>query len=199
MMPLADIDLVLASTSRYRRELLARFTPAFRTLAPAVDEAALAGEVPATLAARLALAKAQDVAARCPNALVIGSDQVADLDGRALGKPGIVSAARAQLAACSGRCVLFHTAISVIDTRCEPAIVHTETDTTRVVFRTLAAAEIARYVAAEQPLDCAGSFKAEGLGIALFERIDSRDPTALIGLPLIALARLLRAAGVTLP
>lgn len=193
------IDLVLASTSRYRRELLARLGVPFRTLAPAVDETALPEEAPPALALRLAIAKARAAAAVCPNALVIGSDQVADLDGRTLGKPGSVDAAQAQLAASSGRTLVFHTALCVIDTRHDPARRESASDATRVVFRRLDAAEIARYVAAEQPLDCAGSFKAEGLGISLFERIESADPTALVGLPLIALARLLRSGGLAVP
>lgn len=199
MTVLADIDLVLASTSRYRRELLSRLTPSFRTLAPAVDEAVLAGETPIAIATRLAAAKAQAVAAFCPDALVIGSDQVAAIDGRALGKPGTDEAACSQLVASSGRSVEFHTALCLIDTRAGKPRSHHAIDTTRVVFRPLSAAEITRYVAAEQPLDCAGSFKAEGLGIALFECIESKDPTALIGLPLISLSRLLRAAGIALP
>ncbi len=199
MNALADVELVLASTSRYRRELLARLTPSFRTIAPAVDESPLAGETPIAVATRLAASKADAVAALCPNALVIGSDQVAEIDGRALGKPGTNEAACSQLAASSGRSVEFHTALCLIDTRGRKPRSHQATDTTRVVFRQLSAAEIARYVAAEQPLDCAGSFKAEGLGISLFEYIESKDPTALIGLPLISLARLLRAAGITLP
>jgi septum formation protein len=199
MTRLADIDLVLASTSRYRRELLARLTPTFRTLAPEVDETPLAGEPPIAIATRLAAAKAHAIAATCPNALIVGSDQVAEIDGRALGKPRAVDAACAQLAASSGRSVAFHTALCLVDTRAATLRDQAAIDTTRVVFRRLDAAEIARYVAAEQPLDCAGSFKAEGLGIALFERIESADPSALIGLPLIALARLLRAAGVAIP
>jgi septum formation protein len=199
MTPLADIDLVLASTSRYRRELLARFTPSFRTLSPAIDESPLPDETPPALAIRLAAAKARAVAAQCPQALVVGSDQVADLDGRVLGKPGMANVAREQLAACAGHGVIFHTAVCLIDTRQQPAPIHAGIDTTRVVFRDLHEDEIARYIAAEKPLDCAGSFKAEGLGIALFERIESCDPTALIGLPLIVLARLLRAAGVAVP
>ena len=199
MTALADIDLVLASTSRYRRELLARFTSSFRTLSPEVDESPLPDEAPTTLAIRLAAAKARAVAAQCAHALIVGSDQIADLDGRILGKPGIADVARQQLAACSGRGVIFHTAVCLIDTRQQPAQIHTGIDTTRVVFRNLHEDEIARYIAAEKPLDCAASFKAEGLGIALFERIESADPTALIGLPLIVLARLLRAAGVALP
>ncbi len=199
MITLADVDLVLASTSRYRRELLTRFTPSFRTLSPNVDETPLAAELPAALAIRLAAAKACAIAQGCPGALIIGSDQVADLDGHALGKPGTAAIACQQLAACSGRRVSFHTAVCVIDTREAHAQRRSGTDTTHVVFRNLHADEIARYVAAEQPLDCAGSFKAEGLGIALFERIEGSDPTGLIGLPLIVLARLLRASGIALP
>lgn len=193
------VDLVLASTSPYRRELLARLRLPFRVISANVEETALAGETPPVLASRLALAKARAVAAECPNALIIGSDQVADLDGRALGKPGTIEAAQVQLAASSGRTLLFHTAVCLLDTRSDPAVANTEADATRVVFRSLDEAAIARYVAAERPLDCAGSFKAEGLGVSLFECIESRDPTALVGLPLIALARLLRAAGLTLP
>jgi septum formation protein len=191
--------IVLASTSRYRREFLARLAPSFRVQAPQVDETALADESPLALARRLALAKAHAVAADCGAALVIGSDQVAELAGRALGKPGSVAAARAQLAACSGREVDFHTALCVIDTRGGSNTVHCEIDRTRVVFRALDAATIERYVEHEQPLDCAGSFKCEGLGIALFERIETVDPTALVGLPLIALARLLRQCGMEMP
>ena len=198
MTPLAEVDLVLASTSRYRRELLTRLTANFRAVAPEVNEAALPGEPPAALAQRLAAAKARDVAQRMPGALVIGSDQVADLDGRILGKPGSPDNAHAQLAACSGREVVFHTAICLVDARETPARAFAASDITRVSFRQLAPDEIARYVAREQPLDCAGSFKVEGLGIALFERIESVDPTALIGLPLMALCRLLRAAGIVL-
>lgn len=193
---LERIDLVLASTSRYRRELLARIAPHFRVVASQVDETARPNESPAMLATRLAEAKARAVAAHCPGALVIGSDQVAALDGQILGKPGNAENARAQLAACSGRDVVFHTAICLLDTRPNPCRVCAETDTTRVRFRTLGVEEIAGYVTRESPLDCAGSFKSEGLGIALFERIESSDPTALIGLPLIALCRLLREAGV---
>jgi septum formation protein len=192
-------DLVLASTSRYRRELLARLVSDFRVVAPDVDEAPRAGETPAALAGRLAQAKAVAVAAACPDSLVVGSDQVAELGGRILGKPGTREAARAQLAASSGRTVVFHTAVCLADARSAPPRCEAAIDRTEVVFRPLADEEIARYVDREQPLDCAGSFKAEGLGIALFEHIGTKDPTALIGLPLIALARLLRAAGFTLP
>jgi septum formation protein len=194
---LATIDLVLGSTSRYRAELLRRLTPQFRQAAPDVDETRLPGEAPAALAARLALAKADAVAQRFPGAVVIGSDQVAELDGEALGKPGSVERARAQLAACSGRAVRFHTALCLVDARGAAIQAHAETDLTTVQFRTLAPDEIARYVEREQPLDCAGSFKSEGLGIALFDRIASEDPSALIGLPMIALCRLLRQAGIS--
>lgn len=192
-------ELILASTSRYRRELLARLVADFRTVAPDVDETPHDGESPADLAARLARAKAQAVAARAPGALVIGSDQVAALDGCVIGKSGSRERAVDQLSACPGREVVFHTAVSLVDARTSPAAATDAADMTRVVFRALTNAEIERYVDREQPFDCAGSFKAEGLGIALFERIETTDPTALIGLPLIALADLLRRAGFTLP
>ena len=191
--------LILASTSHYRRELLARLGLAFDTARPEVDETPLPGESAPALATRLAQAKAQAVADDHPRALIIGSDQVAELEGRTLGKPGTPSAAQHQLAACSGRRVRFHTAVCLTDTGTSPARVQHALDTTEVAFRSLDAATIVRYVAAEDVLACAGSFKAEGLGISLFERIRSDDPTALIGLPLIALARLLRAAGIALP
>ncbi|ANB18298.1 Maf family protein [Dokdonella koreensis] len=195
-MKLADVDLVLASTSRYRRELLQRLTPRVRALPPETDEARRPGEAPAALARRLAAAKAQAVAGQAAGALVIGSDQVADRDGRVLGKPGDEATARAQLAACSGAVVVFHTAVCLLDLRGDVPVAYTAADLTEVFFRPLAADEIARYVARERPLDCAGSFKCEGLGIGLFERIASDDPTALVGLPLIAVCRLLREAGV---
>lgn len=196
MIALRDVDLVLASTSRYRRELLERLTSSFRCIAPHVDETPRRGETPGALAARLAHAKAREVAARAPGALVIGSDQVCDVDGRAFGKPGNAARAHAQLEACSGRTALFHTAVCLIDTR-STAREYAALDTTRVALRKLQPEEIVRYVEREQPLDCAGSFKCEALGIALFERIESQDPTALVGLPLIALCTLLRAAGVS--
>ena len=194
MTPLVEVDLVLASTSRYRRELLSRLTAGFRTVAPQVDESPLPKETPAALAVRLAEAKASEVAARASGAIVIGSDQVADLDGRLLGKPGNALHAREQLTACSGRDVVFHTALCVIDGRSKARFA--AIDTTRVRFRTLGPEAIARYLERERPFDCAGSFKAEALGIALFERIESADPTGLIGLPLITLCELLRQAGV---
>lgn len=187
--------LVLASTSPYRRALLARLALPFEALRPDVDETPLPGEMPLALARRLAAAKAEAVGRGMPDAWVIGSDQVADLDGRALGKSGNRAAAIAQLQAMSGRAVRFHTAVCV--RRGEDAVL--ATDTTTVRFRSLAVDEIARYVDAERPFDCAGSFKVEGLGIALFDSVVSDDPTALVGLPLIATARLLRRAGFELP
>jgi septum formation protein len=187
--------LVLASTSRYRRELLERLGLPFEVARPDVDETPGPGESPAALAARLALAKARAVAAG-RDAWVIGSDQVAALDGAPLGKPGTAEAARNQLARMSGQSVAFFTGLCIAH---RDGTVLQALDTTTVRFRPLAAAEIARYVASEQPLDCAGSFKSEGLGIALFDAIDSSDPTALVGLPLIATARLLRQAGFAIP
>ncbi len=198
-----DIDperatrIVLGSTSRYRAELLQRLIPDFERRAPGTDETAQAGEAAGTRALRLATAKAQAAAAGLQNALVIGSDQVAELDGLTLDKPGSIENARRQLAISSGRTVHFHTAVCVLDTR--DACLRTHVDLTRAQFRPLHQAEIGRYVERERPLDCAGSFKCEGLGISLFERIDSQDPSALIGLPLIALARLLRECAFALP
>mgnify|MGYP001145577965 FL=1 len=189
------MPLILASTSLYRRELLQRLGLPFDCARPDVDETPLDGEAPLALAMRLAAAKAAEVAARHPGAWVIGSDQVADLNGQPLGKPGTVEVARAQLKAMSGHTVRFHTGISL--TRDGESF--TAIDLTEVRFRALGEDEIARYVAAEQPLDCAGSFKCEGLGISLFEAIDNRDPTALVGLPLIALCGLLRRAGFAVP
>ncbi|WEN13488.1 Maf family protein [Rhodanobacter sp. AS-Z3] len=189
--------IVLGSTSRYRAELLRRLITDFEQAAPGTDEAALPGEAPAARALRLAVAKADAIAQHYPDALVIGSDQVAALGDLILDKPGSMERACAQLAASSGHDVDFHTALCVVDTRNHRHYTHV--DHTRVRFRTLHADEIRRYVEREQPLDCAGSFKCEGLGISLFESIDNRDPSALIGLPLIALARLLREAGVSLP
>jgi septum formation protein len=189
--------LVLGSTSRYRAELLRRLGLDFELRAPGTEESEQAGEAPALRAMRLATAKASDAGAGLPDALVIGSDQVAELDGVLLEKPGSAERAHEQLAACSGRAVHFHTALCVLDTR--DGRLRTHLDLTQVHFRPLNAAEIARYIEREQPLDCAGSFKCEGLGISLFERIENSDPTALIGLPLIALAQLLRDAGVSIP
>lgn len=187
--------LLLASTSRYRRELLGRLRLPFDVARPDVDETPLSNEAPGALAVRLADAKAAAVAAS-HDAWALGSDQVAEIDGQPLGKPGDRANAIAQLSLMSGRAVVFHTAVCLRhgDGRHRAAC-----DRTVVHFRTLGTDEIARYIDAEQPFDCAGSFKAEGLGIALFEAIDTVDPTALIGLPLIATARLLREAGFRLP
>jgi septum formation protein len=188
--------VILASTSAYRASLLRRLLDRFEQASPGTDEEPLPGEAPAARATRLAEAKARAVAVTRPGAVVIGSDQVADLDGIVLDKPGTVHAAHKQLAASSGREVIFHTAVCVMDARGN-AFVHV--DETRVHFRTLSTHDIERYVERERPLDCAGSFKCEGLGIALFERIVNEDPTALIGLPLIATCSLLRDAGIALP
>ena len=183
--------IILASTSRYRRELLARLQLPFTTRSPDTVEAAIEGELPAAMAARLALAKARSIVA--PNAIVIGSDQVASLDGRLLRKPGSAEVAVAQLRAARGKAVLFHTAVAVIATGPGTTLQHV--DRTEVLFRRLDDAALAQYVQLETPLDCAGSFKSEGLGVALFERISSEDPTALIGLPLIFVADALRRLG----
>jgi septum formation protein len=189
--------LILASTSTYRRSLLERLNLPFAVARPEVDESPLPGERPEALARRLALAKAEAVLAGSGNdAWVIGSDQVAELDDLPLGKPGSHATAVAQLRSMSGREVRFLTALCLAgpDRQRLQAL-----DITTVRFRVLADDEIERYVAHEQPFDCAGSFKCEGLGIALFEAIDNRDPTALIGLPLIATSRLLRDAGFVVP
>lgn len=185
--------IVLASTSRYRRELLGRLRLPFTVDPPEVDETPAPGEPPAALAERLAHAKARAVAPGHPGAIVIGSDQVADLDGRALGKPGNHAAARAQLTLLQGREVVFHTAVAVVapDGHARGSLVPTV-----VRFRRLGPAAIDAYLAAEPAYDCAGSAKVEALGIALLESVRSDDPTALVGLPLIALAGLLAAAGV---
>ena len=190
-------SLVLGSTSTYRRELLQRLQLSFSVSAPEVDEAALPGEMPVELARRLALAKAQAVATRFPEAVVIGSDQVAELDGEALGKPGTHERAVAQLRRMQGRSVIFHTAVAVV---CRSSgFEQQDLAPVRVMFRTLSENEIERYLRAEQPYDCAGSAKSEGLGIALLEAIESDDPTALVGLPLIRTCRMLRAAGIRVP
>ena len=185
--------LILASTSRYRAELLRRLGLAFEAVAPGVDESAVAGEAPRLRASRLAAAKAAAVAARHPGCWVIGSDQVADLDGEILDKPGDATRCRAQLASQSGRTVEFHTAVTLLRQEHPPAFEHV--DRTVVTFRRLAGDEIARYVERDRPFDCAGGFRCEGLGAALFESVETRDPSALVGLPLIWLAGALRSAG----
>ena len=186
--------LVLGSTSRYRRSLLERLGLPFVVAAPDIDEDAHPGETPVATAIRLSEAKARAVAGRFDDALVIGSDQVADCDGLPIGKPGSRSRAFAQLRELSGRTVIFHTGVALVDTgsgRCRSELVDVIS-----TFRTLSDGEIATYLDREQPYDCAGSVRSEALGIVLFERIASDDPTALIGLPLIALTRLLRNEGV---
>ncbi len=189
-------SVVLGSTSRYRRELLERLRIPFTVSAPDVDETPLPGEAPQALARRLALAKARAVAALHPDAVVIGSDQVADLAGQPLGKPGEHARAVAQLRQMRGQTVIFQTALAVVCLA--SGFEKVDLAEVRVVFRDLSDDEIEAYLLAEQPYDCAGSAKSEGLGIALLESIDNDDPTALIGLPLIRTARLLRQAGVKL-
>jgi 7-methyl-GTP pyrophosphatase len=186
--------LILASSSRYRRALLERLGLAFEVVPADIDETPLENEPPAATALRLSESKARTVAASRPGTLVIGSDQIANLDGRPIGKPGGHEAALAQLETLSGRTVIFHTGVALCDAdsrRCRSVLVDVIS-----AFRTLARAEIEAYLQRERPYDCAGSVRSEQLGIALFERISSGDPTALIGLPLIALIGLLRAEGV---
>ncbi len=190
----APPPLILASSSRYRRELLARLRLPFEVLSPEVDESALPAEAPHVLAARLARAKAHAVARQRPGAVVIGSDQVADLDGLALGKPGTHERAVQQLRTMRGRRVLFHTAVAVV--RADTGFEQTTLSSVAVHFRDASEDEIEHYLRAEQPYDCAGSAKCETLGIALLSRIESDDPTALVGLPLIATCELLRQAGI---
>jgi len=187
------LPLILASTSRYRRELLQRLRLPFEVDAPAVDETPQPGEAPAALALRLALAKAREVAARHPEAIVIGSDQVADLDGEAIGKPGTHARAVEQLRRMSGRRLVFQTAVAVL--RPAAGFEQVRLAPVHVAVRELTEAEIARYLELEQPYDCAGSAKSETLGIALLAAIESDDPTALVGLPLIRTCELLREAG----
>jgi septum formation protein len=190
----AMLPLVLGSTSRYRRELLARLRLPFDVAAPAVDETPQSGEAPADLALRLALAKGREVAARFPQAVVIGADQVCDVDGEPVGKPGTHERAVAQLQQLSGRTAIFQTALAVL--RPATGFERTMLAPVRVRFRRLGDAEIERYLQLEQPYDCAGSAKCETLGIALLDAIDSDDPTTLVGLPLIRTAQLLREAGI---
>jgi len=188
--------VILASTSAYRRELLSRLHIRFDAVPPEVDETALSGETPRALAERLALAKAKAVAQRFPEAVVIGSDQVADLHGLALGKPGDHQRATHQLRQMRGQTLIFQTAVAVVCLA--TGFEQRDLAPVRVVFRNLSDDAIEAYLRAEQPYDCAGSAKSEGLGIALLETIDSDDPTALVGLPLIRTCNMLRAAGVDL-
>jgi septum formation protein len=186
--------LILGSSSPYRREMLARLQIAFQVAAPDVDETSQPGETPPQLACRLAMAKAQAVAAHFPTCVVIGSDQVADLDGRALGKPGNHTRATIQLQQMRGKTVIFQTAVAVV---CKDSgFAQLDLAAVKVKFRNLTNAEIEAYLLAETPYDCAGSAKSEGLGIALLESIENDDPTALVGLPLIRTCRMIRAAGV---
>ena len=189
--------LILASTSPYRRELLGRLGLPFTTARPETDETPREGESPEVLVRRLAEAKARAVAPGHPDALVIGSDQVAVLDDAVIGKPGTPAAAAAQLRRASGRAVRFLTGLCLLETARDVAEVVVEPFT--VHFRTLDEGQIERYLERERPFDCAGSFKSEGLGIALFERLEGDDPSALVGLPLIRLVTLLGRAGVVLP
>lgn len=189
--------LVLGSTSRYRHGLLSRLNLPFTVTAPDVDESPLAGETPRALALRLALAKAHAVARQHPQAVVIGSDQVADLGGHPLGKPGTHERAVAQLRQMRGQTVIFQTAVAVVCAA--TGFEQVDLAPVEVRFRHLSDDEIERYLRAEEPYDCAGSAKSEGLGIALLDAIVNDDPTALIGLPLIRTCRMLRAAGLVLP
>lgn len=191
---MASLPLVLASTSPYRRELLARLRVPFEVRAPRIDESALPGEAPRATALRLAELKARAVASSCVGALVVGSDQVASLDGKGLGKPGSHEKAVAQLTAMSGKCVMFHTALALLNT--QTGVLQVADVATAVYFRPCTTDEIERYLLEERPYDCTGSAKIEGLGIALVERITSDDPTALIGLPLMQLTTLLKNEGV---
>jgi septum formation protein len=188
----AFMTIVLASTSLYRRELLQRLRLPFEVVVPDVDEARLAGEPPHAMALRLAEAKAADVARRRPDAVVIGSDQVAELDGEPIGKPHSHEAALSQLARMQGRTLVFHTAIAVASA----GTVQVDSVPTTVTFRRLPTAALDAYLRSDRPYDCAGAAKIESLGIALMERVESDDPTALVGLPLIRLTSMLAAAGI---
>jgi len=190
-------SIILASTSKYRSELLHKLNIPFETANPLVDETPLCGESPPALASRLALAKSRAITPTAPDTLVIGSDQVASIDHQLLGKPGNMDRAVDQLTLSSGRCVEFHTAVSV--THADSGESLSRLEITRVHFRELSHQQIVRYLEAEQPFDCAGSFKSEGMGIVLFRKIEGRDPNALIGLPLIALVEILSEWNLILP
>lgn len=193
----ASSRIVLASSSTYRKALVARLGLDCRTAAPDIDERALPAEAPAATASRLAEAKARRIAEREPAALIIGSDQVAVLDNQAIGKPGTHAAATLQLQAMSGKTVVFHTALCLLNS--ETSSVQLANVPTTVRFRELDAAQIERYLRQDQPYDCAGSAKIEALGITLVEQLESDDPTALIGLPLIALVTMLQKEGIQIP
>jgi septum formation protein len=195
-LPTSSRPLILGSTSRYRKELLSRLKIPFESVAPNVDETPHNQESPKDLALRLALAKARAVALKNPEAVVIGSDQVADLEGMPLGKPGNHTNAILQLQRMRGKTVIFQTALSVVCIA--SGYERTDLAAVKVKFRDLSDAEIESYLRAEEPYDCAGSAKSEGLGIALLESLENDDPTALIGLPLIRTCQMLREAGVKL-
>ncbi|MDY0271330.1 MAG: Maf family nucleotide pyrophosphatase [Advenella sp.] len=184
--------LILASSSRYRKEMLKRFGIPFETISPDIDETPQPGETPARLALRLSVEKALAIAENNPNSIIIGSDQVATLDGAPIGKPGNFEAAKKQLRALSGHCVEFHSALAVTN----GGMTETADIITRCYFRELSDAEIVHYLEIEKPFDTAGSAKAEGLGITLMDKMESEDPTSIIGLPLITLARMLRSFGI---
>lgn len=195
--PTTTPRLILGSSSKYRQELLSRLRIPFDVIVPNIDEAPLSGETPEATALRLARSKAEAVAVLAPNSLVIGSDQVATLDGQQIGKPGDHANAMAQLQLMRGRAVIFHTALCLWDGRTEnPYPVQIQNVQTFVTFRDLPDEELDAYLRIEQPYDCAGSAKNEALGIAILEKIESPDPTALTGLPLIALTTMLRNTGV---
>lgn len=196
-MILKEFFIILASGSRYRQELLSRLGLPFEAWSPSLDESPRPGEAPRDTASRLAVAKAEAGCAEFPNAWVVGSDQVAELDGVPLGKPGHRENARRQLAAVRGRTVAFHTAVCLRNAardRCSRRLV-----TTLVTFRAFTDEEIERYLDREPAFDCAGSAKSEGLGVSLLERLSGDDPTALVGLPLIALCEMLRSEGFRVP
>ena len=194
---MASISIVLASRSKYRKELLKRLGLPFKVWAPDLDESAVPGELPRQTAVRLARMKAEAGGRKFSSSWIIGSDQVADLDGRPIGKPGNLETAREQLLELSGHTVLFHTALCVWNARLERR--HERLVTTDVAFRRLTEAEIDRYLAREPAIDVAGSAKSEGLGVSLLTRLGGDDPTALVGLPLIALSSMLRAEGFDVP
>ena len=196
-MPANSPPIVLASSSSYRRELLTRLQLPFSCHSPDIDEAPLAGESPEALVQRLAISKARKLAADYPQHLIIGSDQVAVLDGQIIGKPGDAAGALRQLSAASGRSVVFLTGLAVLDTRTQSEQVDVVPFT--VHFRQLSAVQIQRYIELEQPFDCAGSFKSEGLGVSLFRATEGDDATSLVGLPLIRLCDMLNACGIAVP
>jgi len=190
------VQIILASASKYRRQLLQNIAIDARCIAADIDETPLSNESPKKIALRLAIAKAEAVASH-ENGVIIGSDQVASLDGQPLGKPGSIEKARLQLQRCSGQKVTFYTGLSVINSRTQHR--HQCVESYSVFFRSLSETEIDRYLEIDQPFDCAGSFKAEGVGISLFEKLEGDDPNTLIGLPLIKLCEFLRAEGIAIP